>query len=172
MLPEYVGTLLMPAAPASIPPSALATGKSACPGIATGIASPTPTTPNTRGPGEAVILARPTTDPEDVAAMSLAAAVSPNSVDRPRMPRGVPGTRRPCVVGCGAGVLAALAGRTVTVDASTGAVYPGEITIVPPTTVDDPDLALLSRWVGAQSISGAPGSLPEMLRQRRMEQSR
>ncbi len=176
VLPEYVGTLLMPhldpvETATTVP---VATGKPACPGIATGIVViDTDDAEQRADRGEAVILARPTTDPEDVAAMSVAAAVITELGGSTSHAAVVCRELAvPCVVGCGAGVLTALAGRTVTVDASTGAVYPGEITIVPPTTVDDPDLALLSRWVGAQSISGAPGSLPEMLRQRRMEQSR
>ena len=174
--PEHVHTLLTPHLdPAETAATApVATGKPACAGIATGIVVTDPADAEQRADqGEAVILARPTTDPEDVAAMSVAAAVITELGGSTSHAAVVCRELAvPCVVGCGAGVLTSLAGRMVTVDASTGAIYPGELTVVPAATVDDPDLALLTRWADAQPVTGAPGSLPELLRQRRMEQFR
>ena len=66
-----------------------------------------------------------------------------------------------CVVGCGAGTVAALVGRTVTVDASSGTVYGGEL----PTSVvdesEDDDLRRLTEWAEAHapvtvSATGGP----------------
>jgi pyruvate,orthophosphate dikinase len=52
----------------------------------------------------------------------------------------------PCIVGCGDGVVAALAGRTVTVDGTSGTVFTGSLEVVSPDESDDPDLATLCEW--------------------------
>jgi pyruvate,orthophosphate dikinase len=52
----------------------------------------------------------------------------------------------PCVVGCGDGTIAALAGRTVTVDATAGRVYAGEVAASVPGEDTDPDLIRLTEW--------------------------
>ncbi|WP_228001156.1 pyruvate, phosphate dikinase [Nocardia australiensis] len=152
----------------------VATGKPACPGIATGTVVIDAVDAEQRADqGEAVILARPTTDPDDVAAMSVAAAVITELGGSTSHAAVVCRELAiPCVVGCGTGTLMALAGRKVTVDAATGVVYPGEFTIVPATTVEDPDIALLTQWACAESPYGAPGSLPELLQRRKMEKIR
>ncbi|MEV6139667.1 pyruvate, phosphate dikinase [Nocardia sp. NPDC051990] len=174
--PEHVRTLLTAHLDQADvdPTAAVATGKPACPGIATGIVVTDADDAEERADrGEAVILARPTTDPDDVAAMSVAVAVITELGGSTSHAAVVCREMAiPCVVGCGAGTLMALAGQTVTVDASTGTVYPGEITVVPATTVDDPDLALLAQWARAESPHGAPGSLPELLQRRKMERIR
>lgn len=174
--PEHVRTLLT----ARLDPEEVAvtvpvaTGKPACPGIATGIVVTEAGAAEGRaGRGEAVILARPTTDPDDVAAMSVAGAVitelggSTSHAAVVCRELGVP-----CVVGCGTGSLMKLIGQIVTVDASTGTVYPGEITVVPATAVDDPDIALLTRWARAEFPRGVSGALPELLRRRKREKIR
>ena len=104
--------------------------------------------------GESVVLARPTTDPEDVPAMSVVAAIvtelggATSHAAVVSRELGVP-----CVVGCGEGALAALAGRTVTVDAATGEVLDGALPVLPPVDPDsDPDLVVLRDW--RQSAAG------------------
>ncbi|MEU7629733.1 pyruvate, phosphate dikinase [Nocardia sp. NPDC049220] len=171
--PDHVQTLLAPhldrtelAATAPV-----ATGKPACPGIATGVVVIDADDAVERADrGERVILARPTTDPDDVPAMAVAAAVLTELGGSTSHAAVVCREMAvPCVVGCGTGALMALAGQTVTVDAAAGTVYPGEITAVPATTLDDPDLALLTQWARAEATHGAQGSLPELLQQRKRE---
>lgn len=172
--PEQVRTLLTAhldhaEVAATLP---VATGKPACPGLATGIVvTDAEDAENRADRGEPVILARPTTDPDDVAAMSVAVAVITELGGATSHAAVVCRELAvPCVVGCGTGSLMNLAGRIVTVDAATGTVYPGEITVVPATAADDPDIALLTRWARAETT--APGSLPELLRRRMAERMR
>jgi pyruvate,orthophosphate dikinase len=63
---------------------------------------------------------------------------------------------RPAVVGCGAGSLAALAGTEVTVDGGTGIVYAGRLPVADAGWDDDPELAEIARWVGADTVSALP----------------
>lgn len=174
--PENVRSLLSPRldpAEAAAAP-VLATGKPACPGLAAGVVvTDTGEALERAYRGEAVILARPTTDPDDVAAMSVAVAVITELGGSTSHAAVVCRELAvPCVVGCGAGTLVTLDGRAATVDASAGTVYPGELTVVPATAADDPDIALLTRWARAESPDGAPGPLPELLRRRKMEKTR
>jgi len=53
----------------------------------------------------------------------------------------------PCVVGCGVGWVTPLAGQTVTVDATTGRVYVGALSVEPAVAGDDPDLAVAEGWL-------------------------
>ncbi|MFI5716175.1 pyruvate, phosphate dikinase [Nocardia sp. NPDC051750] len=174
--PDQLRTLLTRRLdPAEVAAAAsLATGKPACPGIAAGRVVTDPDDALERADrGEAVILARPTTDPDDVAAMSVAAAVITELGGSTSHAAVVCRELSvPCVVGCGPGTVMPLAGRIVTVDAATGTVYPGELTVVPATPADDPDIELLTRWARAEFEDGAPGSLPELLRRRTREKSR
>lgn len=154
--------------------TAVATGKPASPGIATGrVVIDSGEAEERADRGEAVILARPTTDPDDVMAMSVAAAVITELGGSTSHAAVVCREMAvPCVVGCGTGTLTALAGQTVTVDATAGAVYPGELTVISGTPADDPDIALLTSWARAESPYGAPGSLPDLLLRRKMEKVR
>jgi pyruvate,orthophosphate dikinase len=70
----------------------------------------------------------------------------------------------PCVVGCGPGVIERLTGRRVTVDATAGVIYDGELTTTRETVVD-PDVAALTRW--AQAEAGEDRPLRELLARRR-----
>ncbi|MGW5385002.1 pyruvate, phosphate dikinase [Nocardia sp. NPDC003963] len=157
-----------------VAPVPVATGKPASPGIATGlVVTDSGAVEEYADRGESVILARPTTDPDDVTAMSMAAAVITELGGSTSHAAVVCREMAvPCVVGCGPGVLMALAGQTVTVDASAGAVYPGELAVVSGAPADDPDIALLTRWARAEFPHGAPGSLPELLLRRKMEKVR
>ncbi|WP_327147849.1 pyruvate, phosphate dikinase [Nocardia sp. NBC_01329] len=152
----------------------VATGKPASPGIAGGLVVTDSGEAEERADrGEAVILARPTTDPDDVMAMSVAAAVITELGGSTSHAAVVCREMAvPCVVGCGTGSLMGLAGQTVTVDATAGAVYAGELAVVAGAPADDPDIALLTRWARAESPHGAPGSLPELLLRRKMEKVR
>jgi len=102
----------------------LAEGRPACPGIASGVIVTDVDEAEGRAlDGEDVILARPTTCPHDVRAMSVVAgilteiggATSHAAVVSREL--GVP-----CVVGVGRGKLAELEGRRVTLDATAGRV--------------------------------------------------
>ncbi|NKY31465.1 pyruvate, phosphate dikinase [Nocardia speluncae] len=174
--PEQARALLDPrldrAEPAAT--AAVATGKPACPGIATGrVVTDSGEAEERADRGEAVILARPTTDPDDVMAMSVAAAVITELGGSTSHAAVVCREMAvPCVVGCGTGSLMVLAGQTVTVDATAGAVYPGELTVVSGAPADDPDIALLTRWARAESPDSATGSLPDLLLRRKMERVR
>jgi pyruvate,orthophosphate dikinase len=110
----------------------LAAGRPACPGIVSGVVVTDVDDAEVRAlEGEDVILARPTTNPHDVRAMAvvrgilteIGGATSHAAVVSREL--GVP-----CVVGCGAGVLTALDGQTVTVDAVAGEVLAGALPVV------------------------------------------
>ena len=102
----------------------LATGKPACPGVVSGVVVTDVEEAEARAlEGEDVILARPTTTPHDVRAMAVVrgiltevgGATSHAAVVSREL--GVA-----CIVGCGAGTLGSLVGRTVTLDAGSGRV--------------------------------------------------
>lgn len=172
--PQHVAAILRdrldPAACADA--ELLAKGKPASPGVATGtIVTDTDEAERRALDGEAVILGRPTTDPNDVHAMAVVAgiltelggATSHAAVVSREL--GVP-----CVVGCGAGRVAALDGCEVTVDAAAGEVLAGALPVVAATAEDDPDLAQLLAWARADlAVDGEPrlSQLPQLLALRR-----
>ena len=94
-----------------------------------------------------MILARPTTDPNDVHAMAVVAgiltemggATSHAAVVSREL--GVP-----CIVGCGEDKLMPLAGKEVTFDGSGGEVFEGRIPLTKSSEDDDPELAKLAGW--------------------------
>lgn len=144
----------------------LARGRPACPGVLSGtIVTDTERAQSLAEAGQDVILARPTTDPEDVPAMSVVAAVitefggSTSHAAVVAREMGVP-----CIVGCGEGTLMCLDGQTVTVDAALGKIYQGTLPIVEPR---DPtsasDLAKLLRWARAEDGADPAASLPQLL---------
>jgi len=122
----------------------LATGIPACPGLATGVVVTTPEEAQ-RTPG--AILVRRATSPDDVHGMIAAAAVVTEQGGATSHAAVVSrALNTPCVVGCGDGTIAALAGRTVTVDATAGRVYAGEVAASVPGEDTDPDLIRLTEW--------------------------
>ncbi len=151
--------------------SVLATGKPACPGIAIGVVVIDAEEAEDRadpahGPGEHVVLARPTTDPDDVGGMSASKAVLTElggSTSHAAVVCRELGVA--CVVGCGIGSVTALAGQIVTVDGAAGAVYAGALPVVEASTVDDSDLAQLTEWARAE-VGSDSGALPTLLRAR------
>jgi pyruvate, orthophosphate dikinase len=107
----------------------LAKGKPACPGFVTGtVVSDVDEAEYRALEGEAIILARPTTNPHDVRAMSvvrgilteIGGATSHAAVVSREL--GVA-----CIVGCGSGSLGSLAGKIVTLDANHGDVLDGTV---------------------------------------------
>ena len=143
----------------------LAEGRPACPGVAAGTVVTDADEAERRAlDGEDVILARETTDPNDVHAMAVVAgiltelggATSHAAVVSREL--GVP-----CVVGCGAGVLTPLAGREVTVDATAGEVFDGRLAGTKATEADDPALAQLAAWARAERPDAGDVPLPRLL---------
>lgn len=107
----------------------LATGEPACPGVASGqIVSDCDEAEDLTDSGVDVVLSRPTTDPDDVSGMVVASAIITEiggSTSHAAVVSRELGT--PCVVGCGRGKLAELAGRVVTVDGTTGEIFDGVV---------------------------------------------
>jgi pyruvate,orthophosphate dikinase len=97
----------------------LASGRPACPGVVSGVIVTDVEEAEVRAlDGEDVILARPTTIPHDVRAMAVVAGIL-TEVGGATSHAAVVSRELdvPCIVGCGAGVLMALEGRSVTLDA-------------------------------------------------------
>jgi len=141
----------------------VAEGKPACAGVVSGIVVCDVDEAEQRASaGEAIILARPTTDPEDVYAMSVVAGVltelggATSHAAVVSREIGVP-----CVVSCGEGSLRALDQQTVTLDALNGVVYAGALPIHAADAREHADVEVLTRW--AQHRSGRQGSLIELL---------
>jgi pyruvate,orthophosphate dikinase len=97
--------------------------------------------------GDDVVLVRPTTEPDDVAGMIASVAVVTEiggATSHAAVVSRELGT--PCVVGAGVGTAAALAGRDVTVDGSTGEVFEGRLDMAPCSEAENPALAELAGW--------------------------
>ncbi len=147
---EQVRTLLKPclAEGATAAAQELARGEPACQGVGAGIVvTDSDEAERRHAAGEAVVLARATTSPEDVHGMIAAVAViteQGGSTSHAAVVGRALGV--PCIVGCGAGALAALAGKNVTVDADNGVVYDGLLAVVNPSEDDDPRLRELHAW--------------------------
>jgi pyruvate,orthophosphate dikinase len=167
---EQVESMLKPRIdPAAIADATvLATGKPACPGIAIGVVVTDSDEAEDRADdGEDVILARQTTDPDDVGGMSASQAVITElggSTSHAAVVCREMGTS--CVVGCGIDTVTTLAGQTVTVDGSAGQIYAGALPVVDASSLDDPDLAQLTEWARAEAGS-TDGTLPALLRARK-----
>lgn len=131
----------------------IASGEGACPGVGRGVVVTSSDEAEARAKtGEAVILARPTTSPEDVHGMLAARAIiteTGGSTSHAAVVSRALGL--PCVVGCGAGNLATLSGRAVTVDGALGRIFEGLLEVVVPDEASDERLALLTRWARARS---------------------
>ena len=152
---EQVRTLLRPrlAADAAAGQTVLARGEIACQGVGTGIVVTDSDEAESRhARGEAVVLARATTSPEDVHGMIAAAAVvteQGGSTSHAAVVGRALGV--PCLVGCGSGSVTALAGQIVTVDANSGQIYAGVLEVETPDETADPRMAQLVGWAAARS---------------------
>jgi pyruvate, orthophosphate dikinase len=141
----------------------LANGRPAAPGVVTGVVVTDVDDAEDRAlDGEDVILARQTTNPDDVHAMAAVngivtevggatshAAVVSRELDTA------------CVVGCGIGTVTRLEGRVVTLDADSGELLDGALPTARPTEDTDPDLATLKAW--AIAAGGSGDTLGELL---------
>ena len=151
---EQVSTLLLPrlAPGADDGASVVAQGEGACPGVATGVlVADSDEAERRAAAGEAVILVRATTSPDDVHGMIAARAVvteQGGSTSHAAVVSRALG--RPCVVGVGAGAVA-LAGQTVTVDGASGKVYAGALATRIPREDEDARLSRLIGWARERS---------------------
>jgi pyruvate,orthophosphate dikinase len=131
----------------------LASGEPASPGVGIGYVVCDSDEAERRSQiGEPVILARPTTSPEDLHGMLAARAVvteTGGSTSHAAVVGRALGL--PCVVGCGKGALQQLAGEMVTVDGRAGKVYAGALEIEAPDESDHQALARLAQWATEQS---------------------
>jgi len=143
----------------------LARGEPACPGVGIGrVVLTVEEAESLADSGVDVVLARPTTDPDDVSGMIVSSAILTEiggSTSHAAVVSRELGT--PCVVGCGTGTLSGLAGRVVTVDGSTGEVFEGALPLAPCSEEDNPELATLLRWARGRvpGFDGPPRALLE-----------
>jgi pyruvate,orthophosphate dikinase len=130
-----------------------AEGEAACPGIGIGlVVTDTDEAERLADAGTPVVLARPTTSPEDLHGMIVAKAVVTEhggSTSHAAVVSRALGV--PCVTGCGDGSITQLAGRHVTVDGSTGRIYLGELPVEAPSEGSDHYLARLRAMAEARS---------------------
>jgi pyruvate, orthophosphate dikinase len=166
MTPDQVRILLAPRISTAALDAAvcLASGEGASPGVGIGVLVGDSDDAERRAhAGEAVVLARPTTSPEDLHGMIASRAVV---TERGGATSHAAVVGRalglPCVVGCGKGALDGLAGRRVTVDGRTGKVYDGALAIEAPDESDHEALSMLGRWAASRSpLRVYPLSAPE-----------
>lgn len=150
---EQIRTLLKPslADGATAAATRLAGGEAACQGVGVGVVvTDSDEAERRHAAGEAVVLARANTSPEDVHGMIAAVAVVTEhggSTSHAAVVGRALGV--PCIVGCGADSVTILAGQTVTVDGNSGNVYAGALPVVEPAADDDPALAMISEWARA-----------------------
>ncbi|TAM65673.1 pyruvate, phosphate dikinase [Mycobacterium sp.] len=124
----------------------LAKGLPACPGVVSGKAySDVDEALDAADEGEDVILVRTATSPDDVQGM-LAARGIVTEIGGATSHAAVVSREigRPAVVGCGAGVVAALVGKLITVDGDQGEVREGVLERTAWSETDSPDLAELA----------------------------
>ncbi len=132
----------------------LARGEPACPGVGAGVVVQDCDEAGRRAAeGEAVVLARPTTSPEDVAGMIAAVAVVTDvggSTSHAAVVSRSLG--KPCVVGCGEGTAARLVGQVVTVDGERGQVLDGLVPLEQPELASHPYLSKLAAWTSPRGL--------------------
>jgi len=120
----------------------------ACPGVATGLVVTDPDEAEARSrAGEDVILARPTTSPEDLQGVIAARGVMTEqggSTSHAAVVSRELG--RPCVVGCGSNTVVALAGQRATLDGASGRVWVGNLTLDHSEEAASDDLRKLVEW--------------------------
>ena len=131
----------------------LAHGEGACPGVGIGIVVTDADEAERRiKQGEKVVLARPTTSPNDLHGMIGAAAVvteEGGSTSHAAVVSRALGI--PCVVGCGAEKLMPLLGSTVTVDGRSGDIFAGELDVEVVDERGDAVLRQLHEWAAERS---------------------
>jgi pyruvate, orthophosphate dikinase len=146
--PTHIETLLAPSLQPEtrLAATLLAKGLPACPGVVSGKAyADVDEALDAAEEGEDVILVRAATSPDDVQGM-LAARGIVTEIGGATSHAAVVSREigRPAVVGCGAGVVAALAGKMITVDGDEGEVREGVLERTAWSETDSPDLAELA----------------------------
>jgi pyruvate,orthophosphate dikinase len=153
--PEQVRVLLSPRLSEATIASArlLASGEGASPGVGIGIVVDNSDEAERRAAsGEAVVLARATTSPEDLHGMIAAKAVITEHGGATSHAAVVGrALGLPCAVGCGPGALADLVGKVVTVDGRLGKIFAGALPIETPDENDNALLAVLTGWATQRS---------------------
>ena len=132
--PEQLATMLAPVLSDPGDAGLMATGTPASPGAGAGLAVTNAQEAEARAAaGEAVVLVRPTTSPDDVGGMLAAVAVV-TEAGGATSHAAVVGRAlgKPVVTGCGPGTLALLAGRSITVCGASGRVFDGRLPLVVP----------------------------------------
>ncbi len=146
--PTHVETLLAPSQQPETRLSAtlLAKGLPACPGVVSGKAyADVDEALDAAEEGEDVILVRVATSPDDVQGMLASRGIVTETGGATSHAAVVSREiGRPTVVGCGAGVVAALAGKMITVDGYEGEVREGVLERTAWSETDSPDLAELA----------------------------
>ena len=135
----------------------LARGEPASPGVASGLVIEDCDEAERRAAtGDAVVLGRPTTSPDDVHGMIASLAVV-TDLGGSTSHAAVVGRQlgKPCVVGCGEGTSKRLAGRVVTVDGERGVVYAGRLELEILHEQDHPYLSRLAAWAGGRTLREA-----------------
>jgi pyruvate,orthophosphate dikinase len=147
---SLVAPRLRPLDPDVLP---VASGESACAGVGIGLVVNDPDRAVAlAADGVEVVLARPTTSPEDLRGMLAARAVVTDeggSTSHAAVVSRALGL--PCVVGCGPASLAEHVGKVVTVDGATGTVYSGALPVLVPQEDDSEALGTVIRWARALS---------------------
>ena len=161
---EQLASVLAPRLRGSLTSGAeiLARGTPACPGVAAGTVVSDAEAAETATLD--VVLARPTTSPEDVAGMIAARGVITEHGGATSHAAVV--TRalgRPSVVGVGEGVTAGWAGREVTVDGSAGVVYAGVLATESVRSQDVPGLDTIVAWARERCLVAVVDEAPEVL---------
>ncbi len=132
--PEQLAALLAPVLADTGGAPVLAAGTPASPGAGAGVAVTNAQEAEARAAaGEAVVLVRPTTSPDDVGGMLAAAAVV-TEAGGATSHAAVVGRAlgKPVVTGCGPGVQALLNGRAITVCGASGRVFDGLLPLASP----------------------------------------
>jgi pyruvate,orthophosphate dikinase len=144
----------------------LARGEAACPGAGVGIVvGDADAAERAAAAGRSVVLARPTTSPEDLHGMIAASAIvteQGGATSHAAVVGRALGV--PCVVGCGRGAFAGLEGRMVTVDGGRGAVFAEALRVEQPREEDYPELRELRRWAAELSpirVYGVGEAVPD-----------
>jgi pyruvate,orthophosphate dikinase len=134
--------------------AALSHGEGACPGVGIGAVVHDPDEAERRAAdGEDVVLVRPTTSPNDINGMLVAAAIvteEGGSTSHAAVVSRALGI--PCVVGCGKGASRALHGQVVTVDGATGRVYGGSLAVELPDEGAMSELQVIAGWARERSL--------------------
>lgn len=136
---------LLPSAAARAPDAA---GEPACPGVATGLVVMDPVEAEMRAQrGEAILLARPNTSPEDLPGILAAAGLMTEEGGTTSHAAVVcRELGRPCVVGCGRGTLASLAGARATLDGASGRIWRGQLAVDRSDEGSSEDVHRLTQW--------------------------